>query len=286
MNSPMGNDAAADGRAHNYGGCMPDGDVVDDLGEPMRLARPMRRVVSLVPSLTEAIAVSRPGLLVAATQWCTRPTDLEVERVRGTKNPDTRRIVEIAPDLVVCNQEENRLINVDRLRSAGIPVWVTRIRTVDESFRSMARLFEVALGMGRPAWLARAEAVWSPPAPDRLIDAVIPIWRRPWMVVGRDTFTADLARRIGLRLVHAERDERYPTVTDDELVRGVRLAVLPDEPYVFTESDGPEAFPGIPVALVSGRDLTWYGPSLTSARARLTDQLTRAIAGAPNRSKR
>jgi hypothetical protein len=270
----------------NQGEDMPGDDLVDDLGEPVRLTRPVRRVVSLVPSLTEAIAVSCPDLLVAATQWCTHPSDLDVERVRGTKNPDTRRIVQLAPDLVVCNQEENRLIDVQRLRSAGIPVWVTRIRTVDESFASLARLFELALGVHCPSWLAEAEAVWAPPPPSPAVDAVVPIWRRPWMVVGRDTFTADLAHRIGLRLVHADRDERYPTVTDAELTRGVRLAVLPDEPYAFTESDGPEAFPGIPVALVSGRDLTWYGPSLVSARARLTDQLTRAGQGDPTRSNR
>ncbi len=47
------------------------------------------------------------------------------------------------------------------------------------------------------------------------------------------------------------------------------LVVLPDEPYLFTADDGPEAFPGIRTALVSGRDLTWYGPSLGPARARL-----------------
>jgi hypothetical protein len=86
--------------------------------------------------------------------------------------------------------------------------------------------------------------------------------------------------------VHADRDERYPTVTDEELVRGVELAMLPDEPYVFTESDGPEAFAGIPVALVAGRDLTWYGPSLVTARARLSDQLARALEGIPTRTKR
>jgi len=260
--------------------------VEDDLGATVRIRRPVRRVVSLVPSLTEAIAVSRPGLLVAATQWCTHPVDLAAERVRGTKNPDVRRIVELAPDLVVCNQEENRLIDVQRLRSAGIPVWVTRIRSIDESFESLARLFDVALNVDRPDWLAEAEAVWAPPPSRPVLDAVIPIWRHPWMVVGRDTFTRDLARRIGLRLVHADRDERYPTVTDEELVRGVELAMLPDEPYVFTESDGPEAFAGIPVALVAGRDLTWYGPSLVTARARLSDQLARALEGIPTRTKR
>ena len=48
----------------------------DDLGHPVELAGPARRVVSLVPSLTEAIAVSAPGLLTGATDWCTHPADL------------------------------------------------------------------------------------------------------------------------------------------------------------------------------------------------------------------
>nr|WP_221333327.1 helical backbone metal receptor [Nocardia transvalensis] len=245
-----------------------------DAEVPVR--HPVRRVVSLVPSLTEAIAATCPEVLIAATDWCTHPRDLAVERVRGTKNPNVRRIAELSPDLVVCNQEENRRIDVDRLREAGIPVWVTRIRTVDEAFASMGRLFEIALRAGRPGWLDQAVAAWADPAPEPLRATVIPIWRKPWMVVGRDTFTGDLAHRLGLRLVHADGPGRYPTVPDDELTRGVELAVLPDEPYEFTETDGPEAFPDIPVALVSGRNLTWYGPSLVTARAELTDQLARA----------
>ncbi|GAB4587102.1 helical backbone metal receptor [Nocardia sp. IFM 10818] len=246
---------------------------VDDLGTPVGLRGPVRRVVSLVPSLTESIAVSCPGLLAGATDWCTHPPDLRVERVRGTKNPNVRRIIDMAPDLVVCNQEENRRIDVDRLRAAGIPVWVTRIRTVAEAFSSLERLFAVALGVTPPAWLGRAEAEWAPPPPGPFRNAVIPIWRDPWMVVGGDTFTADLAHRLGLRLVHADRPERYPKVSPHELTVGVDLAVLPDEPYVFTETDGPEAFPGTPVALVEGRSLTWYGPSLVTARRLLTTQL-------------
>ncbi|WP_067581954.1 helical backbone metal receptor [Nocardia terpenica] len=250
--------------------------MVDDLGAEVPVVRPVRRVVSLVPSLTEAIAATHPELLIAATDWCTHPPGLAVPRVRGTKNPDLRRIAELAPDLVVCNQEENRRIDVERLRAARIPVWVTRIRTLDEAFAALTRLFVVALGTERPSWLPAAEQVWAAPPPEPLRGAVIPVWRNPWMVVGRDTFTGDLARRLGLRLVHADRPNRYPKVSERELVEGVEIAVLPDEPYVFTEFDGPAAFPGIPVALVSGRDLTWYGPSLLTARTTLTDQLTRA----------
>ncbi len=128
----------------------------------------------------------------------------------------------------------------------------------------------------RPAWLDEAEAAWAPTEAGRADDrspqagprAVVPIWRRPWMVLGRDTFAGDLLRRLGLRLVHADHPERYPAVPLPELLATrPELVVLPDEPYHFTAEDGPEAFPGTPVALVSGRHLTWYGPSLVTAPA-------------------
>ncbi|MEU7633401.1 helical backbone metal receptor [Nocardia sp. NPDC049220] len=252
------------------------GTPCDDLGTPVDIRTPPRRVVSLVPSLTETVALTCPEVLVAATQWCTHPAELDVERVRGTKNPNVRRIIELAPDLVLCNKEENRRIDVERLRAAGIPVWVTRIETVEEAMVSLARLCTEALGAGVPPWLVAAESAWAPAPPATERTAVIPIWRNPWMVVGRDTFTGDLARRLGLRLVHADRAARYPRLTEAELTEGVDIAVLPDEPYRFTESDGPDAFPDIPVALVEGRALTWYGPSLATARTTLTAQLSRA----------
>ena len=53
-------------------------------------------MVSLVPSLTEAIVATRAHALVGATDWCTHPADLAVTRVRGTKNPDVRAIADRA----------------------------------------------------------------------------------------------------------------------------------------------------------------------------------------------
>jgi len=95
----------------------------DDLGAEVPMKAPARRVVSLVPSLTEAIAVTCPGRLVGATDWCTHPAGLDVARVRGTKNPDLRAIERLRPDLVVANQEENRELDVHRLRERGLAVW-------------------------------------------------------------------------------------------------------------------------------------------------------------------
>ncbi|MFE1947926.1 helical backbone metal receptor [Streptomyces massasporeus] len=225
------------------------------------------RVVSLVPSLTEAVARSAPGALVGATDWCTHPPRLDVVRVGGTKNPKTDRILSLAPDLVIANEEENRAPDLAALRAAGAEVLVTEILDVPQAFRELARVLDACGVTARPRWLDEAERTWSSlPEPGTRRTAVVPIWRRPWMVLGRDTFAGDVLARLGVDHVHATHPDRYPRVPLEELrASAPDVVVLPDEPYRFTADDGPEAFPGLPCALVSGRHLTWYGPSLAEA---------------------
>ncbi|WP_432105373.1 helical backbone metal receptor [Streptomyces sp. bgisy091] len=230
------------------------------------------RVVSLVPSLTEAVAVTAPGLLAGVTDWCTHPAGLSAARVGGTKNPDTAAVAALRPDLVLANEEENREPDLAALREAGIEVLVTEVRTLDQAFTELERVLTACGAAPRPRWLDEAEAAWAalpPPAvPPR--PAVVPVWRRPWMVLGRDTFAGDLLARLGVRNVYAGHPDRYPRVPLDELnTCGAGLVVLPDEPYRFTAEDGPEAFPGMRAAPVDGRHLTWYGPSLAEAAGAL-----------------
>ncbi|WP_405579676.1 helical backbone metal receptor [Streptomyces sp. NBC_01092] len=236
------------------------------------------RAVSLVPSLTEAVAVSAPGRLVGATDWCSHPAGLDVTRVGGTKNPDVDRIVALAPDLVIANEEENRAPDLAALCAAGVEVLVTEVRDVAQAFRELARVLD-ACGVGaRPQWLDEAEAAWSsPPLPERRTTAVVPIWRRPWMVLGRDTFAGDVLARLGVDHLYATHEDRYPRIPLDDLrAAAPDVVVLPDEPYRFTADDGPEAFPDLPCALVSGRHLTWYGPSLAEAPRILSEALRAA----------
>lgn len=252
----------------------------DDTGAAVDIRHPVRRVVSLVPSLTEAIVATRPEALVGATNWCSRPAGLDVARVRGTKNPDVEKVLALAPDLVVANAEENRETDLSWLREAGAAVWVTDIRTVPHAITSLARLC-AACGWGTPDWLATVRDVWGdllgePPPPERW--AVIPIWRRPWMVIGRDTFGGDVLRRMGIGNVYAGHVDRYPKVPLPELnTVSADLVILPDEPYAFAGDDGPESFPQVPAVLLEGRHLTWYGPALIEARPALARQLTNPL---------
>jgi ABC-type Fe3+-hydroxamate transport system substrate-binding protein len=248
----------------------------DDLGSAVR-SGPVGRVVSLVPSLTEAVALSAPGLLVGATDWCTHPADLDVPRVGGTKNPRVDDVLALAPDLVLANEEENRAVDLDAMRAAGLAVWVTAPRTLAGAFGSLGRML-AACGAGTPDWLEEARRAWSNTvdgSPPRA-RAVVPIWRRPWMVVGSDTFAGDVLAHLGVANLYADHAARYPRVDLAQVdALDPDLVVLPDEPYPFSAADGPEAFPGRRVVLVSGRHLTWYGPSLVQAR----DLLERQLAG-------
>ncbi|MFC4327142.1 helical backbone metal receptor [Streptomyces andamanensis] len=239
----------------------------------------MVRVVSLVPSLTEAVAATVPGALAGATDWCSHPAGLDVVRVGGTKNPDTARIAALAPDLVIANEEENRAPDLDALRAAGTEVLVTEVRDVPGAFRELARVLTACGAAARPRWLDEAEAAWAaPPAPEVRTTAVVPVWRRPWMVLGRDTFAGDVLARLGVDHLYARHAERYPRVPVEELrAAAPDVVVLPDEPYRFTAADGPEAFAGLPCALVSGRHLTWYGPSLAEAPRLLGEALRAAL---------
>ncbi len=133
----------------------------DDLGDTLDLPLPPRRIVSLVPSLTEAVASVDVSLLAGATDYCTHPASLDVRRVGGSKYPSVDAVLAVAPDLVLANVEENRREDIEAIRAAGVAVWVTYPRTLDEAFASLRRMFD-AIGVAEPAWLAAAEAAWAP----------------------------------------------------------------------------------------------------------------------------
>jgi hypothetical protein len=248
----------------------------DDLGHHVDLAPRPQRIVSLVPSLTEALAHSVPDRLVGATDWCTHPPDLSVTRVRGTKNPDVEAIVALRPRPrggQRGGEPHRRPRPAASDRHAGLghrhPY---RRRRADVAGPPSRRIGGAATG-----WLDDARRAWASPSQvaSQRIRAVVPIWRRPWMHVGSDTYAGDVLRRLGVDNALADHSERYPAIALDELPEH-DLVVLPDEPYAFSPTDGPEAF-AAPCALVSGRSLTWYGPAMVDAPSVLLDQLREAL---------
>lgn len=220
------------------------------------------RVVSLVPSVTETL-LAWGVTPVGVTRFCEHP---ELVAVGGTKDPDRHAIVDLAPDLVVVNDEENRREDADALVAAGLALEVLRIDAVGDVGPELARL------------AARLGVDWTPPelpAPRRADRrAFVPIWRRPWMSLAAGTYGSSLLAHLGVANVFADAPTRYPEVTlADASAAGADLVVAPSEPYPFGERHVAELAAVAPVLLVDGQDLFWWGVRTPAALARLADAL-------------
>jgi ABC-type Fe3+-hydroxamate transport system substrate-binding protein len=204
---------------------------------------PPRRVVSLCPSITETlVAVGGLSVLAAATRFCTRPKGLlwGLPRVGGTKDPDLRRILDLKPDLVLVNEEENRREDVEALRAAGIAVDVSFPRRVADVPADVRRLGEILGTTDQAEPLARRieselASLEAPPLPSRFRYAYW-IWMEPWMTASGDTYVADLLRLAGGENVFGSEAARYPSATPAEsLRRGAAVHFFPSEPFAFRE---------------------------------------------------
>ena len=93
--------------------------LIDASGAALTLAEPPRRIVSLVPSITEILFVLGLGpAVVGCTIYCTEPPAgvMATTRVGGTKNPRLDLIRALRPDLVLANIEENHREHIETLR--------------------------------------------------------------------------------------------------------------------------------------------------------------------------
>ena len=231
------------------------------------------KIVSLCPSLTELVFDLGAGeFLVGRTKFCVHPADRveAIEKVGGTKNPKIERLVELRPDLVLMNEEENRAEDARALIEAGLRVHSSMPRTAEDT-AAMVRSIGVALHRQREAESIaadierRADRVRRDAAKYPPIRYACIIWREPLMAVSDDTFIAGLLALAGGQNVFAAHASRYPTITPDELHAADPLRVLlPNEPFPFQEHHIDELaslsrLPRERFRLADGELLSWHG---------------------------
>jgi len=231
------------------------------------------RIVSLCPSLTELVFdLGRGYELVGITQYCVHPAEgvARVEKVGGTKNPDVRRIVELAPDLVLLNEEENRREDAEALARAGLSCHVSLPHDAAET-AAMVRSIGEALGAHDPAERIatdieqRASRVRAAAAGARKVRFAYLIWRKPWMSVNADTYASALLELAGGENVFGSAGERYPEITTAQLAAEAPERVfLCTEPFAFLPRHADELaqLTGIPRAhfvVADGEFLSWHG---------------------------
>jgi iron complex transport system substrate-binding protein len=227
------------------------------------------RVVSLCPSLTETVfALGRGDTLVGRTKFCVHPKDqvTRVERVGGTKNPKIARIVALAPDLVLMNDEENRREDAEALAAAGVRTLSTFPRDpagAAEAVRVIGRALAASDAANRLADAIDARAAQVRARARRKVRFAYLIWRAPWMAVAGDTYISGLLAVAGGENLFAARTPRYPPIEPAELA-GAERVFLSSEPFPFADKHADElaAVTSLPRACferVDGERLSWHG---------------------------
>ena len=245
-----------------------------------------KRIVSLVPSLTELLVdLGLQSHLVGVTRYCVHPSDMKLERVGGTKNPDLSKIIELKPDYLLVNREENRKEDVETLAEAlpNCKIRITEIDNFDDSLEAIA-LIGMDLKVSAKAHeliedlrtclqklLKHIESFNTRP-----VKVLYLIWKNPWMSVGTDTYIHNMLYLLGLQ--SCVNHLRYPVIEDSQLLAmDWDVLLLSSEPYPFKESDCLELIQKAqrPVILVNGEHYSWYGTRLLRAYKQLKSEIVK-----------
>lgn len=250
------------------------------------------RIVSLCPSLTELVfALGRGTELVGITDYCVHPASGvgAIEKVGGTKSPKVERIVELVPDVVLVNEEENRVEDARALAALGVRCHNTFPKDALQTaamVRDIGGVLDRQLEAERIAQdiEQRVARVADAARGQREVSWAYLIWRKPWMTVNDDTFASALLALAGGRNVFAARAERYPEISLEELVTAnPERVLLCTEPFPFEAKHIDElcaatGWPRSRFAIADGEYLSWHG-SRTPDGVDYAESLIRAVRG-------
>ena len=246
----------------------------DDNGyTELHIASPPKRVISLVPSLTESLFdLGFGSSVIAVTDYCIHPREKlsGLPRIGGPKNPRIQDILDLKPDLVLANVEENSRPDIEALQQARVGVWLTFPKTVREALDILWILVGIYQSTTAAIRLETLELTldWVITSAKENIPLryFCPIWTGEtqgeklwWMTFNRDTYCDNLLEIIGGENIFADRqrsyplsadlglakpkpnsnrDTRYPRVTLAEILSlAPEVMLLPSEPWEFSESD-------------------------------------------------
>lgn len=253
---------------------------VDQVGNRIELLQIPKRVVSLVPSLTETLFDLGLGdKIVGVTKYCVEPKGLveRIPKVGGTKKVDIEFIRSLEPDIIIANKEENTKEQIEELMNF-VPVWTSYIVTIDDvigMLNSFGLIFDIEAVAKQ--FVDRVQSrleTFSKKIECSMFfekNVLYFIWRKPYMIVGKDTFINSMLNlctlyNIGLLI---DNSSRYPKVELEQLKQiDPDLVFLSTEPYPFSEKHLPEfesLFPNSVIKIVRGDYFSWYGTRIVKA---------------------
>lgn len=239
--------------------------------------RVFQRIVSLVPSTTETLfAIGAGEKVIGITSFCIHPKEKvkNITRVGGTKTLKTEKIIELKPDLVIANVEENVKSEIEELQKSNLNVHLTHPKSCEDSIRQIRELGILSGNSDKAEKIAKEqESVLKKirESVNKRVLVLYLIWKNPYMTVNKSTYIHSMIDAAGGINVTANTKGRYPEISLDEIERlSPEIILLPSEPYHFMEGDRLEflrnrslrAAVNNQIHLINGEDTCWFGPRM------------------------
>lgn len=219
------------------------GEFRDALGRRVELSETPKRIISLVPAVTEILfALDLAEHMVAVTDYCTFPAAAKtLPKVGAYADPGLENILLLQPDLIIAAADMNRPGLVRQLELLNIPVYVVYPQSVEQALQTIRALGELTDRADRAEALAgriedRLDKLQRQLLSSRRPQILAPIMLRPLTVAGPETFVADIIHLAGGRNLVTGGPSRYPTWNAEAL-----LAADPEIIVVSSHPGQPDA---------------------------------------------
>ncbi len=239
-----------------------------------KLSYTPKKIISLVPSISSLLFyLGLENEILGVTKFCTLPESLQLNKtiIGGTKNIHIQKIIDLQPDLIICNKEENIKEQIFEL-SEKFPVWVTDVNNLEENYQM---ILDIGVLTGKITASIKlvddtklSFTINNQSKNNKKIKTAYLIWKEPYMTVGGDTFISDMMINAGLENIFSKQT-RYPVITTEDIIqKNCELVLLSSEPYPFKEmhiNELKKYLPNIEIILVNGIFFSWYGSELLNS---------------------
>lgn len=244
----------------------------DQLNRPVSLNRVPKRIVSLVPSQTELLVdLGLEELIIGITKFCVHPGYLRTSKtiVGGTKKVNLQKIVDLQPDIVLCNKEENTEAIIESLVDIA-PIHISDIYHLQDCYELIQMYGDIFKVKSKASWVIASIESERNQFRKKLKQKTKPvvayfIWKNPWMIAASHTFISCMIVEAGF-VNGFKNDNRYPEIElNQNTFKEIDRIFLSSEPFPFKPEHIDELkiqFPDISIEIVDGELFSWYGSRL------------------------
>lgn len=240
----------------------------DSLNRQIEISHPPQRIISLCPSITDTLYSLKLGDRISAiTEYCPQLKNRTITTIGGTKNVDIDKIINLNPDLIIAEKEENTRNKIEKL-GKDFPVYVFDIESYEDALNMIGEIGQLC-GCDEESFslIRRIEENFAKfKKPDKELSSIYFIWQNPYMVAGKNTFINAIMKKTGFQNAAIVFKDRYPKVSIDELRNlDPQVILLSSEPFSFQSGhviEYQKLFPGSRVFLVDGKAFSWYGRAM------------------------